>query len=88
VADGWTRTAAAVLRTDGIGGRGWITWLLLSHGFVVGGARGLVELDSTVNRLVMAGVLTGSLVASAWFWRNFRRAWRRIEEEGVSRADG
>jgi hypothetical protein len=71
-------TFQEVARTDGLYGRLWLTWLLMSHGLVVVSVMGLAGLDSAVDRTVMSTGIVLGVVASGWFWRQWRRTWRRI----------
>lgn len=71
-----------VVRADGIRGRGWLAWFGLSHGVVVASVLGQLNVRTTVDHVVEAGLTVVALGASVWFWRRWLRTWRRVERAG------
>jgi hypothetical protein len=69
------------LRADGVGGRGWTSWLLMSHAAIVASVLGSLDASSKVDRLVDDALMVIGVLTSLWFWRNWLRVWRRMARE-------
>lgn len=82
-ADGTGSRLSMFLRTDDMGGGGWIRWGLLSHAFVVAGAIGLAGsfLRRDYDEIWLGiAIWLGSIASTAGFWWLAVRTWRRLPE--------